>query len=79
MAKRGRPRIRPDCDLAFAGEHFEKETHVTGRTRIHRKVKVTPTRVNGNGKPTFLCPKGYTPEHGFLTCRQAKLRGLCDE
>lgn len=79
MAKRGRPKIRPDCDLAFYGVHFDpKKTKIRIHGRnVSRKVRTEPSRVNGNGKPVFLCPHGWTEKAGFLTCAQAKRRNLC--
>jgi hypothetical protein len=79
MAKRGRPKIRPDCDLAFVGEHFDTRHPMIKKhgRNVSMKARKEPTRVNGNGKPVFLCPKGWTESKGFLTCNQVKRRGLC--
>jgi hypothetical protein len=86
MGKRGPKKQKPDCDLAFTGEHFtgEYEIKVSRVRSMKQKTKVVrvaikePTRVNGKGKPIYLCPYGYNENEGFLTCRQAKLRGYCN-
>ena len=65
----GRKRKKPGCESAFKPARPRPQ-----RLRDSRTItRYAPERQ----REVWLCASNYTDEEGFLTCEQAKRRGLC--
>lgn len=66
---RGRTKKKPDCESAFRPVKHRPERLRDGRTI----TKFSPE----NQRRDWLCASNYVEGEGFLTCLQARRRGLC--
>lgn len=67
----GRKRRKPGCEAAFKTTRPRPQRLRDGTTI----TRYAPERQ----RAVWLCAVNYTDDTGYLTCEQAKRRGLCKE